>query len=326
MISTTTHIEFATRTEPTASVGTPELSFVIPTFNGAGTIASVCEAVLAEFDREWIQIIIVNDGSVDGTDRAARELVDRHPGRIVYVQLSRNFGEHRAVLAGLQLAAGRYTAVLDDDGQNPPQEVRRLLAAAERHGWDVVFGRYVERRHHFARRWASAIHNWAARRLLQKPPGLYLSSFKVLSRFAAEQLSLHQGPYVHLDGQILRLTRNIGQVDVLHLPRLIGRSGYTWGKLFGLWSELVLGFSTWPWRAAVTIGCAAAVLAVAAMIAPAALREACGASPAVLGCGVLLGLNLAGLGLLGEHMTRSRGDSSEAPFVIRYIYRRSSNG
>jgi undecaprenyl-phosphate 4-deoxy-4-formamido-L-arabinose transferase len=117
------------------------------------------------------------------------------------VQLARNFGEHNAVLAGLRYACGQYVAVLDDDGQNRPQDVLKMLAHAQRHRLDVVYGRYRGRQHPWPRILGSWFHNKVANFVLGKPRDLYLSSFKVMSRFVVDEVVKFTGPFPYRGGQ-----------------------------------------------------------------------------------------------------------------------------
>src|SRR3954471_9922009 len=98
----------------------PELSLVVPVYNGSATIAQVVDRVHQVFSAMRYEIVLVNDGSKDDSETVCAKLVEKSPDTVTCVQLSRNFGEHNAVLAGLSYARGEYTAVVDDDGQNPP--------------------------------------------------------------------------------------------------------------------------------------------------------------------------------------------------------------
>jgi undecaprenyl-phosphate 4-deoxy-4-formamido-L-arabinose transferase len=309
-------------TSPPSSSTAPSLSVVIPLFNAAPTIAGLVEEVFHEFADEPVEVILVNDGSSDDTEPVARRIAELYHGRVIYVQLARNYGEHPAVMAGLEIARGRHVAIIDDDGQNPPAEIRRLRDAAAARRRDVVYGRYLHRRHSWPRRTLSGLHNYVADWLFDKPRGLYLSSFKVLSRFAVDEICRSAGPYPHLDGLILQLTRNFEQVDVLHRPRRHGRSGYTPAKLTRLWLDFVVGSSTRLFRPALFGG--AILPAIAAIGVPAAWLA--GASAAVaLGAGavaVAAGLLLFYLGLLGECLSRAAAACAHrSPFVVRYLYR-----
>jgi undecaprenyl-phosphate 4-deoxy-4-formamido-L-arabinose transferase len=186
------------------------------------------------------------------------DLARRSPATVKLVQLSRNFGEHSAVLAGINQAQGQYiAAVLDDDGQNPPEEVVKLLAELKRGNYDVVYGHYLEKQHSWFRNAGSKFNARIATLMLHKPKDLYLSSFKVMTRFLANEIVKYSGPYPYTDGLIYRATRRIGQVAVEHRIALAGPSRYTFRKLVRLWLNMFLNFSVAPLRLSVYVGLAA---------------------------------------------------------------------
>jgi undecaprenyl-phosphate 4-deoxy-4-formamido-L-arabinose transferase len=223
-------------------------------YNSRPTVAKLCDQLVSEL-REAAQLLIllVDDGSEDGSVQACRQMCEKYPAVVRVIELTRNFGEHNAVLAGLNHSTGDYCVIMDDDLQNPPSEVKNLLREAAR-GYDVVYSRYPERRHPLYRQLGSLLQNWTARLILDKPPGLYLSSFKVLSASTVEAVCDYKGPKPYVDALILRTTTNIGTAECLHRARAGGESSYTWTKLVGLWCRLALGFSIWPLRALVAAG------------------------------------------------------------------------
>ena len=306
------------------SVARSTRSIVIPVYNGSATIGLVVEGLLSLGYKTIDEVVLVNDGSADDSERTCRELAARYPDRVTFVQLSRNFGEHAAVTAGFRHARGSYVAVVDDDGQHPPEEVLRLFQAAESGGYDVVYGRLLARRHPWHRRALSRLHNLVACRMLGKPCWLYLSSFKVVNRFLADQIAAYDGSFPYVDGVILQTTRNIRQVDVLHRPRHAGRSGYTLAKLLRLWWRIFLGWSTLPFRFALAAG---GIAAISALIAAATLASR-GALPEVPSAwlaigGVLFGgMTLFQLGYLGECLRNvAASPSARRPYVIKYVLR-----
>ncbi|HJY52491.1 MAG TPA: glycosyltransferase, partial [Candidatus Udaeobacter sp.] len=126
---------------------TVELSLVIPVYNGSRTIGPLVEHIQTIFATKPFDIILVNDGSKDESEVVCFELAEKFPQTVTFVHLSRNFGEHSAVLAGLSHARGQSVAVLDDDGQNPPEEIIRMLEELKRKNLDVVYGHYIEKKH-----------------------------------------------------------------------------------------------------------------------------------------------------------------------------------
>ncbi len=224
----------------------PKLSIVIPVFNAAGSLHHVVERIRKTFVDDAFELILVNDGSHDRSEQVILDLMASASFSVKYVHLAKNFGEHHAVLAGIARTEGEFVATLDDDGQNPPEELPRMLDALCTQRLDVIFGRYVQRKHSWFRRLGSWFNDRVATWMLQKPPGLYLSSFKVMNRFVANEVVTYQGPFPYLDGLICRTTDRLGQIEVQHEARFQGHSGYTLKKLVRLWLNMFLGFSIMP--------------------------------------------------------------------------------
>ena len=304
----------------------PSLTIVIPVYNAEASIGRLVDALLAEPPAPATDIILVNDGSRDGSHRECRACCDRHPGRVTYLRLARNFGEHNAVMAGLCQAGGDYVVIMDDDFQNPPDEVARLVERAVAGGFDVVYAAFREKRHGPFRNWGSAFNDRVATWLLGKPPHLYLSSFKCLSRFLVDRVTAYAGPSPYVDGLILRVTDNIGKVVVEHCDRVCGRSGYTLWKLVRLWLTMFVNFSVAPLRFSAILGLAVSGFGL--------LLAAWGFLEKLFGVDVpsgwptlyvtvviFAGIQLVMLGLLGEYVGRSLLEANRAPqFVVREIH------
>lgn len=314
-------------TRPDDDTTGPELSVVIPVYNGSLTIESVVDDVHAWLEGQSIEVVLVNDGSTDRSEEICEKLVERYPRTVCVLQLSRNFGEHNAVLAGLKYAAGRYVAVLDDDGQNAPSDVLRMLDGAREDGLDVVYARYVNRKHPRHRVLGSWVNDKVANVLLKKPRTLYLSSFKLMSRFVVDQVVRYAGPYPYIDALILRITRNVGQIDVEHRPRRGGQSGYTLAKLVGLWLNMCMGYSIMPLRIALLMGIATATLGFFALAALLIARLWIGPEVTIgTGCIVAAivlaaGVQLTFLGAVGEYVGRIfLHQSGLPPYVVRRVH------
>jgi undecaprenyl-phosphate 4-deoxy-4-formamido-L-arabinose transferase len=304
----------------------PELSFVIPVFDGAATLRAVVAEIGASFVDLAIEIVLVDDGSADESARVCAELVEELPDRVVFVQLSRNFGEHNAVLAGLAHATGAYAVVLDDDGQNPPAEARRLYDEIRRTGLDVVYGRYRVKQHGLFRNLGSRFNDLVANRMLKKPRGLYLSSFKILDRFLIDQVVRYRGARPYLDGLILRSTRSIGQVTVEH--RGGPPSSYTLRKLAALWLNMFVNFSVLPLRVASLLGLFISLVTAPLMVA--ILLDKLYLNPSLtVGIPTVLltvvffsGVQLLILGAIGEYLGRLFLDQGGAPqYLVRSVRR-----
>lgn len=307
-------------------------SFVIPVFNGEETIEGVVARILRAFSGELIQIVLVDDGSHDSSARVCRELALNHREHVEFVELARNFGEHSAVLAGLAQSKGTMVAVLDDDGQNPPEELPGMFATLIQTDADVVYGKYMERKHHWFRVAGSRFNDAVANVMLNKPKGLYLSSFKVMNRFIVNEIVKHRGPFPYIDGLICRTTRRLVQVEVSHDSRTSGKSNYNLRRLIRLWLNMFLGFSILPLRLTSLIGMIIAALSciwlLIILIDKLWLSPNVTAGiPTVLAVIVLFsGFQLVALGMIGEYLGRVFLENNGQPqYVIRAIHKKENS-
>ncbi len=296
------------------------LSVVIPVYNGAASIGELVAALEELEIAGGHEIVLVNDGSPDNSLAVCRGLVERARVPLTLVDLSRNYGEHNAVMAGLRHARGAHIITMDDDLQNPPEEVERLLAFAQESGHEVVYTYYDEKRHALWRNLGSRFTNGVAGFVLDKPKGFYLSSFRCISAFVARQITRYDGPFPYVDGLILQVTQDIDRLLVRHLPRAVGRSNYTLRRLMRLWLSMFVNFSVMPLRLSTLTGFALSLVGAAGSID--ALVEALFFDPptgwASLMAAVLLlsGVQLVILGIVGEYLGRLYLTANRKPQAI----------
>lgn len=288
---------------------TPALSFVIPLYNSADTIAALVRRIESLTVEGGHEIVLVNDGSRDSTDAVCRELLESCRVPIVYVQHARNFGEHNAVLTGWRHASGRHVVNLDDDGQNPPEEAVRLWVHARDKSLDVVYGHYRVKQHSAWRNAGSWLTNRMTDWALDKPRGFYLSSFRCVSAFVAQQAVQNTGPFPYIDGLLLQVTQRIGSLEVKHCERTAGQSGYTLRRLVRLWLSTFVNFSIMPLRLATVLGFIVAALGVVGLIVVVILRlrdtgPTFGWGSLMAALLVFSGAQLVMLGLFGEYLGR----------------------
>ena len=302
------------------------LSIVIPVYNGAASIAELVGALEALEIPGGHEIVLVNDGSPDNSLAVCRALVGAARGPITLVDLARNYGEHNAVMAGLRHASGAHVITMDDDLQNPPEEVARLLAYAQNTGHEVIYTYYDEKQHAFWRNLGSRFTNWVAGFVLDKPKGFYLSSFRCMSAFVVREITRYEGPFPYVDGLILQVTQNIDRLLVRHLPRAVGRSNYTMRRLLRLWLSMFVNFSVMPLRLSTLTGFALSLIGAIGSIV--AITEALFFSPpagwASLMAAVLLlsGVQLLILGIVGEYLGRLYLTANRKPqSVIKTVTR-----
>lgn len=300
------------------------LSIVIPVYNAEKSIASLCHELMSLLATEYqLEIVLINDCSHDATDTVCKRLYAEYPQTIVYARLSRNFGEHNAVMAGLNLTQGDYVVIMDDDFQNPPSEVAKLVTEI-RKGFDVVYCRYPEKNDSFFRNLGSYLNGSMARVVLNKPANLYLSSFKAMNRFLVDEVISYKTPTPYLDAIILGITRTIGTVEVRHDRRPSGKSGYTLKKLAALWGNMIVSYSLIPLRFLTITGSILALVGTYSLIStivanvsplltdPSDLEELTSVSL------FFRGLQLFATGVVGEYVGRIYLKLNQDPqYIIR---------
>jgi undecaprenyl-phosphate 4-deoxy-4-formamido-L-arabinose transferase len=311
----------------------PALSVVVPVYNGAATIGELVNALRALEIAGGLEIVLVVDGSPDNSLAVCKQLATEPGAPIVLLSLSRNYGEHNAVMAGLARARGSYAITMDDDLQNPPGEVRRLFEYARDGGYDAVYTYYEEKKHAAWRNLGSRFTNWCADHLIDKPRGLYLSSFRCLSAFVREQITAgYEGPFPYVDGLVFQVTQNVGRLQVQHLPRVEGRSNYTLARLFRLWLSMFSNFSVIPLRFATLFGIAFGALgALAAVIviveAISDNKPPQGWASLMVAVLVLAGVQLIVVGLIGEYLGRMFLAANRKPqYLVREVFTRGADG
>lgn len=299
----------------------PALSFVIPLYRSSETIGAVVRDIEALSIEGGHEIILVNDGSEDRTSEVCRGLVANARVPITLIEHARNYGEHNAVLTGWRHARGAHIVNLDDDGQNPPAEAARLWREALRTGLDVIFGHYKEKQHSLFRnlgsRFTTRMTDWA----LDKPHGFYLSSFRCVTKFVADEVVRYAGPYPYIDGLLLQVTQRIGSIEVKHEPRRAGQSTYTLRRLIRLWLSAWINFSVLPLRVATVLGLLLAIAGIAALVIVFAawLRDVGppnGFGWLMAALLVFSGTQLLLLGLIGEYIGRMFLTISQRPQAI----------
>jgi len=308
------------------------LSVLIPVYNSEATIGPLIDKVAEVLAGRYssLELVLVNDGSIDASHECVLAATKRHPGLIRYVRLAQNFGEHNAVICGLRYITGDCVAIIDDDFQNPPEEIVHLVDKLTE-GHDVVYSCYAKKHHSWFRNLGSAFNDRVASCLLKKPRGLYLSSFKVMRAFLAKAVTRYDGPFPYIDGLILRTTAAIGVQECRHEDRLAGRSNYTLWRLVRLWLNMFTGFSVVPLRVASLLGLVMAATGfamgiffiIARLTGGVFLKQSIppGWASLIVCVTFFAGLQLCVLGLIGEYLGRLFLTVNRLPqFIVRETF------
>ena len=301
----------------------PSLSAVVPVYNSAGTLEDLVrrlEPVLRAEANDF-ELILVDDGSRDASASKIADLARRHAW-IVAVPLMRNFGQHNALLCGLRRARCELIVTLDDDLQNPPEEIPRLLEALADEV-DVVYGTPAKEQHGLLRDLASQITKLALQNAMGAKVARKVSPFRVFRRHLTEAFAAYKSPFVSIDVLLTWGTTRFSAVEVRHEPRTVGQSNYTFKALSTHAMNMMTGFSTFPLQMASLTGFAFTLLGMGLLVYVLA-RTLLEGSPVqgfpFLASMIALfsGAQLFALGILGEYLARMHSRSMDRPpYAVR---------
>lgn len=233
-------------------------SVVIPVYNSQEVVGATVERVAEVFEAAGLryQVVLVNDGSRDRSWDVIADLARRSP-HVVALDLLRNYGQHHANLAGLREATGDYVITMDDDLQNPPDQLLLLIDKALE-GHDVVFGRFERKQARGYRRLGSTLISLINRRVFEQPRGLAVSNFRILHRDVVERICGSRTAHPYITGQALMFSHSPADVLVRHDARASGTSNYGLRRITSLVLTILFSYSVFPLRAAAALGFAVA--------------------------------------------------------------------
>lgn len=309
-----------------------KLSIVIPVYNSEKTIGVVIEQLKSVLDGKKYEVILINDGSKDNSYNVCKKLYEKN-NNVVFINLSKNFGQHNALMAGYSVSKGEYVLSMDDDLQTSPSEVLRLLNEIEKNNYDVIFANYDNKKHSKLRNIGTLINNKMSEILIEKPKNLTLTSFFIMKKYVVKEMLKYDGPYPYISGLKLRTTDKMGTIMVEHKERKIGKSNYTFWKLLKLWLNGFTSFSVKPLRIASITGLLFSLigflygffLIIRKLINP-NQSVILGWNSLMVVLLVVSGIQIMFLGLIGEYIGRIYVYMSKKPqYVIKEIYKKEGD-
>lgn len=302
-----------------------KLSFIIPCYGSENTIENVVKELVKTVESLSIQydyeVMLVNDSSPDNVYEVICKLCEDNK-HVKGVNLAKNFGQHSAIMAGMNYATGDYYFFLDDDGQTPVEEFPKLLDGLLK-GSDVVYAKYEQKNHAAWRNIGSSINEFMIRILMGKPKDIYVASFFACKSYVADEMKSYKNPYPYLAGLVFRSCNNISNVYVNHQKRSIGKSGYTFSKLISLWINGFTAFSVKPLRIVTLIGTICSMIGFVfgiIVVVQKLFRPdiAAGYSSTMAVMLFMGGLLMLSQGLIGEYIGRMYISLNKAPqFVVK---------
>lgn len=300
------------------------LSVVIPVYNSAATLSPLLARLLPVLAGIGVpyEVILVNDGSRDGSEAGIAALATSHPDHVRGISLMRNYGQHNALLCGVRAARYGTIVTIDDDLQHPPEEIPRLLAVLAE-GYDVVYGTPRAEQHGVLRNLASQVTKLALQSAMGADTARNVSAFRAFHTDLRDAFAEYRNPFISLDVLLTWATERFGILVVRRDPRRVGVSNYTLRKLITHALNMTTGFSTLPLQFASLIGFAFTLFGVA-ILAYVLIRYVMsgGLLPgfAFLASIIALfsGAQLLALGIIGEYLSRMHVRTQDKPsYVVR---------
>lgn len=226
----------------------PEYSVVVPVYNSSESLEELFQRIehtMNDLNRSF-EVIFVDDDSSDDSWTKLKSLQQANSGNITVIRLARNFGQHNATICGIAQATGTFIITIDDDLQNPPEEIKKLIEAMENSDADLVYGIYEKKQHSMVRNIGSSAIKISSRHLFRTKG--YGSSFRLMRSSVGKRLLDHQINFIYIDELFNWYTSHIGYVLVEHHKRPYQNSGYTSHSLFSLFSNLVIYYTAIPLR------------------------------------------------------------------------------
>jgi glycosyltransferase involved in cell wall biosynthesis len=227
----------------------PRYSVIIPVYNSAKIVTLVIERTRTFFAQHGLsyEIILVNDGSRDGSWAVIAAQAAQYP-EVIAINLLRNYGQHNAVFAGIHQSRGQHVITIDDDLQNPPEEIIHLIDAMRDGNHDVVFGRFVQKQHSLVRRLGSGLIRQMNNRIFMCPPDIVPTNFRLIRRDVVDRMLGYRTAYPYTTGLALMFAQSVGNAWVKHQERHEGKSNYNLVRIISLVLRILFNYSIWPLR------------------------------------------------------------------------------
>lgn len=232
-----------------------KISFVIPCYKSSDTIVQVVDEIAdtIKLKKNYsYEVILVDDCSPDNQLEVFEKIIKNNEN-IKAVSLSKNMGQHCAMMAGLSEITGDYIVIIDSDGQCPVPNLWELIKELEA-GHDVALARYPKYKQGFFKSVGTWVNRKMTEVIMNKPHDLYLTNFITMQRYIAEEIKNYKNPYPNMDGLLLRATSDIVNVEMEERYRASGTSTFTLKKCIHLWMNGFTGFSIKPLQLALFIG------------------------------------------------------------------------
>ena len=230
------------------------LSIIIPVYNSADIIDDTVIQIIDEFKKNNYtgEIILVNDGSRDNSWVKIEKLA-RQYAEVTSINLLKNFGQHSAQYCALNYTKGSYVITMDDDLQNPPDQIPILVDKALE-GYDLVIAKFTSKQHANYRKLGTRIVNYFIQKIFSKPKDLHMTNFRIFSHKVVDRLLKYKTNYPYIPGLLLIHSSSMVNVLTHHDQRKMGKSNYSTSKIVKLISRLLINYSSYPLKMLTFLG------------------------------------------------------------------------
>jgi undecaprenyl-phosphate 4-deoxy-4-formamido-L-arabinose transferase len=301
----------------------PSVTVVVPVYNSQESLPELCSQLAEAMPQVAVafEVILVDDGSRDDSWRVIQSLARAH-GWLRGMALTRNYGQHNALLCGIRAARYDVIVTMDDDLQHPPAEIRHLLARMDE-GYDVVYGSPQRREHEAWRNIGSHGVRWALKVAMGIRSARDVSAFRALRASLCPVFTDYHSPHISIDVLLSWATTRFASVTVQHSPRRYGHSNYNVVQLILTTFNMLTGYSTLPLRFASLAGFAVMLFGVGVLVYVVVRYLILGYSVAGFPflasiIAIFSGVQLFALGIIGEYLARMYFRTMDRPtYVIR---------
>lgn len=302
----------------------PDYSIIVPVYNSKDSLGELFSRIDQTLEHlgQTFRLIFVDDGSTDQSWEVISAIRQQHPGKVTAIRLARNYGQHNATLCGIAQAEGDHIITIDDDLQNPPEEIPRLIEAMMKEDADLVYGIYDKKQHSVMRNMGSAIIRGGSKRLFStKGQG---SSFRLMKSSLAKSLLNHQINFVYIDELFNWYTSHISFALVEHHKPPYRKSNYSPRSLFRMMSNLVIYYTAVPLKLMVYGGLISSIISfivgVAFIYRKVVSDVPLGFTALIVAILFSTSIILLSLGVIGEYLSRIYAvQNRKPPFAIREI-------
>jgi glycosyltransferase involved in cell wall biosynthesis len=284
-----------------------DISIVIPVYNSQDNLVELARQIQDALSEIRHEVILVNDGSKDGSWDVIVQLCRQYPN-LIGVNLRKNCGQDNAIMAGLSHASGDYTVIMDDDIQHSPYDIIHLYDEC-RKGYDVCYANFLKKNQALWKNLGSWFNGKIADVLLDKPKHIYLSPFQIIKKEVVDEVLKYKGPYPYVQGLLLQITSHVTQITIDHHERYKGKGNFNFFRSMSVFFKLATSFSVYPLRIASLLGFLVASIGFGLAVFYfldyfLSDHKVEGWLTLVLINLIIGGLVLASIGLIGEYMGR----------------------